>query len=104
MARTKIDMVWAIIELLYDGSDLDLREEQRTRGRMQLKLQKLPNKYLANMLGMLEEALVCRKFFPGKGYCRNPSQRKKRGSDYKVYRKFAGSYWTLFTREIKQTS
>jgi hypothetical protein len=77
MARTKIDMVMAIIELLYDGSDLDLREEHRTRNRMQLKLQKLSNKNLANMLGMLEESLVCRHYFPGKGYCRNPSQRKK---------------------------
>jgi hypothetical protein len=53
--KTKFDMVMDIIETLYDGSDVDLREELRTKNKLQLRLQKLPNKKLAIILENLEE-------------------------------------------------
>jgi len=73
--KTKIDLVMAIIEIIYDGSNLPAREALRTRDKLQLRLQKVSNNRLDRILGNFQEALVCRYYMPGKGYCNNLTSR-----------------------------
>lgn len=79
MAKTKIEMILRIIDVLDINAREDLSPitELQIRNRLQLRLQKLHNNRLASILGNLEEDLICRYFMPGKGYCQNDSLDKK---------------------------
>jgi hypothetical protein len=71
MAKTKVDLVNEIMEQLLPDSYMagNIATIQA--------LQKVSNKHLAIINEILQETLVCRKPIPGKGYCKNPRQRKK---------------------------
>ena len=62
MARSKIDLVMGIIEIIEDSYDLDIdiATAHQIRNKLQLRLQKIKNDRLANILGELQEGLICR--------------------------------------------
>lgn len=78
MAKTKIEMISRIIEILdLTGGSFPPLTELQIRNRLQSRLQNLQNKRLAGILGNLNEDLICQQYAPGKGYCKEDSLPKK---------------------------